>query len=99
MVFETSCPRCGGGDEGCPRCAGTGEVGHRRCAAAVTVGMRPFLVAADAYETRNLLPVPGGLLDQSAAFVEGIRIWHAEHARIDFELEEVRRLQRRMARS
>lgn len=93
VVFKTTCSTCGG--SGCgpdpewewpePRCV-DGLREHYRCMNATLQtspsagSVRMFMDAYQAFDANGVLPVAGGLLDQTPHFVQGIRVAASERA-------------------
>lgn len=87
VVFKMGC-ECGG-DVDCARCAGAGVVDQRRCPSSlISTGDRAdvlrvgtFLRTYAEYDSRNVLPSPGGFGDQAASWCAAVSIADAERAR------------------
>ena len=85
-VWESGCPRCGGADSECARCGGKGVASHRRCPEAIireaprsTQAVIELLIRAYShYDRRNVLPAPGGWLDQTKSFILCVDLIDAE---------------------
>jgi len=92
-VFSVGCSACDGGDPDCEACEGTGTVWHHQCPAAVIKAAAPTGGAVawlDAlirtyvqYDSRNVLPVAGGYVDQSASFGRCVDLIDAERGRYE----------------
>lgn len=97
-VFEIGCGTCHGKDMACPRCEGRGVIDMYRCPSQVVndapphqrlqvdLLMRSYLQL----EARHVLPVGGGLLDQTRSFVSALELIDAERARLESIKEEKR---------
>lgn len=92
-VFVMSCPRClVGGDAGCKVCGGRGTKLVYRCPASILRkeeghSIRELAAAFDA----GFLPGPGAYSQQSARFVEALRIYRREISLIEEERSKRRR--------
>ncbi len=92
-VFRTTCAHCDGNkvvvaDALCLACKGTGKKDHYRCMTAVMCESRiqrrrvqQLLTAYQAYDAHGVLPARGGLLNQTASFMEGCSIIDSERGR------------------
>lgn len=81
-LYRGTCPACLGGDPDCDECEGYGEAFAHRCPTSqVDRATRTFL---DAYSwlERGVLPVAGALGDQSASFVEAVKLMDSERGLI-----------------
>jgi len=88
-VFWRTCTACGGlGDPACKVCSGDREPVYRCPASHATLEISAAFTALDWVEA-GVMPVAGGLLDQSATFVQFVSIVTAERAAIERE-ERVR---------
>lgn len=98
-VFETGCSLCSGADLKCPRCKGTGVAEWRRCPASMlSEAPRDVVLSIDAaftayqmFDARNVTPVPGGWLAQSAWFGRFCGVADDERGRLrKVELDEMK---------
>ena len=97
-VFSIGCGSCHGKDLACPRCKGLGTVEMFRCPsklledapAHTQVQVDLLLRCYLQFDSRHVLPVDGGLLDQSRTFVAGCDIIDAERGRYESMKEEKR---------
>jgi hypothetical protein len=84
-VFWRTCTACGGlGDPACAVCSGDREPVYRCPASHATHEINAALTALDWVEA-GVMPVAGGLLEQSATFVQFASIVASERAAIDRE--------------
>lgn len=97
-VFQIGCGTCHGKDLACERCGGLGVIDMHRCPNNV-LGDAPapqqlqvdlLLRCYLQYEARHVLPVDGGLINQSRSFVAGCEIIDAERGRYEAMKEEKR---------
>lgn len=92
-MFEITCTACNGaGDPACATCGGEREPVYRCPASHATPELLAAFVALD-WAENGTLPVAGGLLDQSASFVQFAALVASERAAI--EREEKARGERR----
>lgn len=78
-----------GGEDGCSLCDGTGVVDVRRCPSSLIAEGAPadvqtvatFLRTYAEYDSRNVLPSPGGFADQAASWCAAVAIADQERAR------------------
>jgi len=61
-------------DPGCPLCHGSGEVTYRDCPARLVTQGIVEMHEAYAHYREGLLPIMGGMRDQSRSFCEGVRL-------------------------
>lgn len=96
-MFHITCTAChGAGDPACPKCNGAREPVYRCPRAHATPEIDDAFHALDWVEA-GVLPVQGGLLDQSASFMAFAQIVAAERAAIDKEEREAGERLRRSA--
>lgn len=84
--FRISCSRCLGTRDDCARCSGTGLVWIEEKPSSYIGQRRDVWHFMDAYiqlHSRQILPQEGGWLDQSAAFVDAVRIADQERGRLE----------------
>lgn len=68
------CVRCGGADRNCKLCKGSGQEKFYRCPVKrLTPDIIHFFRFYRFYK-QGFLPVEGGLLDQSATFIQAVEI-------------------------
>jgi len=72
----------------CTDCGGKGYIAHHRCPGVMARGSEDFARAWAHYNARNTLPCAGGLLDQTAAFVDACAIMDSHRAHWDDEHRE-----------
>ena len=74
------CVACGGTDATCSACNGAPliHVGCPQKAIGNDPGLRDFIDAAYFASEHGLMPVAGGMLDQSASFLAAWRFWEGE---------------------
>lgn len=86
-VFETSCPRCDGGDADCKVCGGTGQRRLFRCPAVLA--REGWVIATmDAYYALDRFgtwPADGGFGAQSPWFISAVRLIENERGKITLE--------------
>ena len=81
-IFRGTCPRCLGGDPSCPDCEGFGERMFKRCPNGVQDEGSRRMLSAYGWLQRGVLPTQGALEDQTAAFVEAVRLIETERGLI-----------------
>ena len=104
-VFQVGCGACHGNDYACGRCGGIGVIDLFRCPgkylgdapAALQLQVDLLMRCYLQYDTRHVLPVDGGLLDQARTFVAGCDIIDAERGRYESMKEEKRERDRMTA--
>lgn len=90
-MFDIGCNRCGGRNSECELCGGTDRVQKFRCPSAILskampstqVGVDLLMRAYLAYDSRHVLPVGGGWLDQSRSWVACCEIIDHERGRLE----------------
>jgi len=68
-----ACPACDGPGSTCHRCNGTGELAFTTCPRATIPAVAVAAVRYEEFSRRGVLPVGGGLLDQTAAGVDALQ--------------------------
>lgn len=82
-VFKITCPRCDGFDFECDLCSGRGEAPFFRCPGSQRTPELDLAFRCYMHTEAGLYPVAGGLLDQSASFIEFEGIVNSERNAID----------------
>lgn len=90
-VFDVTCSRCGGADDSCKDCTGSGLFSFRTCPrraieeAGPSVGrnLNGVLRAYVQLDSRQVMPAPGGLYDQAEGFLRAVEIIDAERGRYE----------------
>ena len=77
-VFEMDCIRCKGTDEECPVCKGSNKEQFYRCPYRYLTFDTVRFLRFYRFFKQGLLPVQGGVLDQSATFLRAVEIVEAE---------------------
>lgn len=80
-LARVTCAACEG--YGCDECGKSGEVMLYRCPTSHNTAEIALAFEALAWSEKGVLPVPGGLLDQSAAFVSFARLVWSERGKIE----------------
>ena len=82
-IFDVDCVRCGGTDQKCKICKGSGIETFYRCPVKLVTNDTVMIMKYYNFFKKGHLPVTGGLLNQTAVFLESI----------EFIDQEVKRLQ------
>ena len=90
-VFQTGCGSCHGKDLSCGRCGGIGVLDQHRCPSMILGDASPptqlqvdlLMRCYLQFEARHVLPVDGGLINQTRSFVAGCEIIDAERGRYE----------------
>lgn len=81
VAWVDPCPVCGGENEQCAECEGTGRAPVWRCPNAIATPRERSVLQAALMVEHGVLPDPGGWLDQAHVFVQAYPIACAEIAR------------------
>lgn len=88
--LEIECVECDGLDEQCPACGGSGSWSLTECPRRFVGNAITETVNLISHAEKGVMPVAGGLLDQSAWFTEAWNRLTGEINRIDAERMERR---------
>jgi len=87
-LFSVDCPRCAGTRHDCDLCAGAGEVPVDRCPWATMSEQVARVCEYASLIEHGVLPVEGGLEDQSDTFVTALRLVLSTRGKVEKERAE-----------
>ncbi|MGA1609020.1 MAG: hypothetical protein ACO4CT_18695 [Planctomycetota bacterium] len=106
-VFDIGCNRCLGSDADCELCGGINRVPQYECPTAQMAKANPLdRMSVDLLmrsyiqlDSRSVLPVAGGFLEQTRGFAAACEIIDSERARIEQIKAEAREREQRAAQA
>jgi hypothetical protein len=74
------CMACSGDGQPCEKCGGAGEIRISSCPKKLIETDAIDLIEAARFLEDGILPIQAGYLDQTAAFLDGVRFYRGEMA-------------------